>query len=230
MLLHPTPRATAAELPGQLQKINKICTAFESLMLRHSLIGTRADIRSRINDIFVSFDEKNDDIQPLLDKVEELKTTDDWWLGYWNNEQFEQSLKGPINSRTAKFLLWKYENHLRSIGKGGYPLRYEGIVKPELEHIAPTTEPNNKPHGYDVYDEEFRNQYIDCLGNYLLLSKEHNASISNDPFIRKHKDYEILAQQREVKAMVPNPETEIWGRDLISKRHKIIVDFIMNTF
>lgn len=215
-----------------LHKINELCTAFESLILRHSLIGTRADIRSRLNDVFVDFKDNNSDIQPIIDRVEMLKTTDNWWWGYWNNVQFEHSLKGPINARKAKFLLWKYENHLlKNLGKGGYnAIRYEGIEKPELEHIAPTTEPDERPHGYDVYDEVFRNQFINCLGNYLLLSKEHNASISNHPFKDKHKDYKILEQQREVRAMVPNPETEIWGKDIISKRQKIIVDFIMNTF
>ncbi|WP_420359762.1 GmrSD restriction endonuclease domain-containing protein [Aeromonas caviae] len=48
-----------------------------------------------------------------------------------------------------------------------------------LEHIAPTTEPENKPHGYDNYDEEFRNQSLNCLGNYLLLSKSHNCAVGN---------------------------------------------------
>ena len=52
--------------------------------------------------------------------------------------------------------LWKYENYLEGQGKSGYsPTRFEKIVSPELEHIAPQTE--NPGTGYDKYDEEFTN-------------------------------------------------------------------------
>ena len=130
-----------------------------------------------------------------------------------------------------KFLLWKYENHLRSQGMQGYsPMRFDQIEYPELEHIAPTAEPQTRPHGYDEYDEEFCKQYINCLGNYLLLSKRHNTSIHNDPFPKKHQDYEYLEQQREIKALVPNPQEGLWSRELIRTRKETIVAFIMDNF
>ena len=212
-------------------KIERLCASLEHLVLRHRLIGTRADITPRIEDAFEAFTERNKDISPIIDRINFLKTTEEWWWAYWNNEELKVSLQGAIHHSVAKFLLWKYENHLRSQGKSGYSrMRFDQIKRPELEHIAPVTEPSSKPHGYDEYDEEFRNQYIHCLGNYLLLSKSHNTSIHNDPFPKKHQDYKNLEQQREIRELVPNPQQGTWSRELIRTRKEKIVSFIMDNF
>ena len=210
-----------------LNEIGKLCSSLESLVLRHRLIGTRADITSRMNDVFEKFTKDNNDILPIIERIEWMKTTTDWWWAYWNNDKLNESLQGDINHTVAKYLLWKYENYLIDQGRGGSILRYDQIEKPELEHIAPTTEPNTKPHGYDVYDDDFRTHYINCLGNYLLLTKSHNASIHNDPFPKKHKDYTWLAQQREVQNLVADPNTEIWSKELIQIRKEKIINVIM---
>ena len=65
------------------------------------------------------------------------------------------------------------------------------------------------------------------MGNYLLLSKSHNASIQNDPFRKKHVDYIYLEQQKEVQNMV-DPSKEIWGRESIKTRKEKIIRFIMD--
>jgi len=165
-----------------IEEIGKLCSSLESLVLRHRLIGTRADITSRINDVFEKFTESNKDTSSIISRIDWMKTTTDWWWAYWNNDKLKESLQGGINHSVAKYLLWKYENHLIRMGKGGSILRYDQIERPELEHIAPTTESEIKPHGYDTYDEEFRTHFLNCLGNYLLLTKKHNASIHNDSF------------------------------------------------
>lgn len=153
---------------------------------------------------------------------------DAWWWAYWNNTEFEKSLQGGINHSTAKFLLWKYENYLEGLGKSGYSqTRFDKIESPELEHIAPQTE--NPESGYADYDEEFKQQYIDCLGNYLLLSKSHNCSVGNKPFADKRNSYNHLAQQREIQNMTS--ENKVWTKELINQRkNKIITDFILKTF
>jgi hypothetical protein len=156
-----------------------------------------------------------------------MKTTTDWWWAYWNNDKLKESLQGGINHSVARYLLWKYEIYLINEGKGGSILRYDQIEKPELEHIAPTMEPEKKPHGYDNYDEEFRNQFLNCLGNYLLLTKKHNASIHNDPFPKKHQDYKWLEQQREVQKLVRDPNNNIWSRQIIQNRKEKIINVIM---
>lgn len=207
--------------------LEKLCTALESVVLRHRLIGTRADITSRINDVFKEFTEINPSIQPIIDRVNWLKEESEWWWAHWNNTELEKAIQGELDHTVAKFLLWKYENYLESQGKAGYvPSRFDKIISPELEHIAPTKEPEERPHGYGEYDEEFRNQYLNCLGNYLLLSKSHNCAVGNVPFAEKHKTYTHLEQQREVQKLVP--ENGTWDKEFIQKRKEKIIGFILD--
>jgi hypothetical protein len=207
-------------------QLSQLCSSFESLVIRHRLIGTRADITSRLNDVYQKFKEENSEIKPIIERIEWMKNvgSDSWWWAYWNNKEFERAIQGGINHSTAKFLLWKYENHLESRGKSGYsPTRFDKIISPELEHIAPQTE--NPETGYDIYDEEFINQYINCLGNYLLLSKSHNCSVGNKPFVEKMASYNHLEQQREIQEMTK--ENLTWTRQLIQKRKEKIIQFLM---
>ncbi len=206
-----------------LSEKSKLCKSLESLVIRDRLIGTRADLTSRINNVYVEFTVENKSIQPILNRVEFMKNTKDWWWAYWNNSELEKSIQGGMNHSIAKFLLWKYENHIESNGKNGYSLtRFDNIENPELEHIAPQTE--NPETGYDNYDEVFVNQYINCLGNYLLLSKSHNCSVGNKPFLDKYNSYKKLAQQREIQEMAK--ENKIWTKELIQNRKDKITKFI----
>lgn len=209
----------------QTNQINLLCSKLESMVLRHRLIGTRADITSRLNDVYQKFTNENPDIKPIVDRIEWMKTvsSDSWWWAYWNNKELVRSIQGGINHSTAKYLLWKYENHLEGQGKSGYTAtRFDKIVSPELEHIAPQAE--NPEKGYDNYDEEFVNQYINCLGNYLLLSKSHNCSVGNKPFADKRNSYNHLEQQREIQRLTSDNPT--WTKQLIQTRKDKIVKFI----
>ena len=207
-----------------IEQINQLCNKLESVVLRHRLIGTRADIISRINGVYKEFIIENSNISPIIDRINWLKVTQDWWWSYWNDTELERALQGRINHTTAKYLLWKYENHLESQGKSGYmPTRFDKIENPELEHIAPQTE--NPESGYDKYDEEFIDQYINCLGNYLLLSKSHNCSVGNNPFSEKRDSYTHSQQQLEIQNMTT--ENQIWTRQLIQQRKEKIAKYIM---
>ena len=219
-------KAYKFDLPTK--EICKLCSALESIVLRHRLVGTKAYIESRINEDYARFNEQEKSIQPIIDRIEFIKSTNDWWWAYWNNSEFEKSLQGGLHHSIAKYLLWKYEIFLESKGKSGYtPMRFDKIIEPELEHIAPQTE--NPESGYAKYDEEFKQQYIDCLGNYLLLSKSHNCSVGNKPFTEKRSSYNHLTQQREIQNMTS--ENKIWTKELINQRkHKIITEFILKTF
>jgi hypothetical protein len=208
-------------------QLSQLCSSLESLVIRHRLIGTRAEITSRLNDVYQEFKEDNSDIKPIVDRITWMKNvgSESWWWAYWNNEGLKRALQGGINHSTAKFLLWKYENQLESEGKNGYsPTRFDKIIKPELEHIAPQTE--NPETGYDTYDEEFINQYINCLGNYLLLSKSHNCSVGNKPFAEKRASYNHLEQQREIQKMTK--DNPLWTKEHIHKRKEKIINVIMS--
>lgn len=201
----------------------RLTNSLESIFVRHRVIGTRADLTSRLNDVFQKFD---GNIEPIIIRIDWMKKQDGWW-GYWNDNELKRTLQGWIRHDLAKILLWKYENYLiQAEGKFGYsPVRYDAIKNPHLEHIAPQTE--NPESGYDEYDDEFKNQYIDCLGNYLLLSAHHNISIGNIPFEKKRETYTQLRQQQEVRDMT---ETEhYWDKNKIATRKEKILKFLLET-
>lgn len=207
-----------------MDQINLLCSKLETIVLRHRLIGTRANIISRLDDVYKTFTYDNPDMKPIEERIDLLKETEDWWWAYWNDEALNNSIHGWIHPTTAKYILWKYENYLESQGKKGYkPTRFDTIGNPEIEHIAPQTE--NPESGYDEYNEEFINEYIDCLGNYLLISKSHNASIGNRPFEEKRASYNRLYQQREVQEMTK--DKAVWDKTKINERHEKIVNFIL---
>lgn len=205
---------------------NQLCVAFENLILRHRLIGTRADITSRINETYEAFTSDAPAIKPILENIEYLKTVSSGWWAYWSNEKLAEALEWDIKHSTAKHLLWKYEVLLEGQGQRGYvPRRNNDIQRPELEHIAPTTEPAASPHGYGAYDETFKSKYLNCLGNYLLVSKSHNCAVGNIPFVAKLVTYQHNFQQREIAKFVS--EGSIWDQDAIQVRHDKIVAVLM---
>ena len=210
------------------EDISKLAKAIGDIVLRDSIIGTRANLRSRLNAVFKDFDSSVDGI---VEHIELMKTTDDWWLGYWNNEALKSSIEDnwwPNSHRVAKIILWKYENYLiAEEGKDGYePISFKSVIKPHLEHIAPQTENAEPAAGYDEYDEDFREHYLLSIGNFLLLSDPHNKSIGNRPFEIKRASYNQLRQHREIQDMTANDIT--WDRSKIKQRKEKIIDFIMN--
>lgn len=205
-----------------------LAKALSSLFLRHRVIGTRAVLTWRINDVFKKFE---GDVRDVVNRINWMKTTTDGWWNYWNNTEFRRMLEGNFDEGhgIAKIILWLYENHLIENGKSGYSLkRYDAVEKAQCEHIAPNTENQDYNNGYCPYDNEFRESYLNCLGNYLLLSGHHNESIGNAPFPDKRNTYTQLLQQQEVRDMTE--DDLLWDKAKIERRKNRIVDYLMTTF
>ena len=205
-----------------------LAKALTSIFLRHRVIGTRAVLTWRLNDVFKKFE---GDIHAVVNHIEWMKTTTDGWWNYWNNVEFKRMLEGNFDGGhgIAKIILWLYENHLIENGKSGYGLkRYDAVEKSQCEHIAPNTENQDANSGYCPYDDEFRESYLNCLGNYLLLSGHHNESIGNNSFETKRNTYTQLLQQQEIRNMTE--QDYLWDKAKIDKRKELIVDFVMATF
>jgi hypothetical protein len=209
--------------------ISRMAKAIGDIVLRDAIIKTRADLRSRLNDVFQKMEYSPDDI---IDRVEFLKRTSDWWWAYWNNDAFKIDMEGNWYSNyhgIAKIILWKYENYLVSNeGKGGYGSMHYGSIKdPHLEHIAPQTEKESEQiaTGYDIYDEDFKERFLYCIGNFLLLSAPHNESIGNKPFEIKRATYNQLRQQREIQEMTE--VDHLWDRKKIQYRKDKLVSFVL---
>lgn len=211
----------------ELKEIERMAKALGDLVLRDVVIKTRADLRSRLDGVFKSF---STSIEEIIERINYMKYTTDWWWAYWNNDTLKNAVESNWYSNyhsIAKIILWKYENFLiEKEGKAGYaPISYSSIKNPHLEHIAPQTENEEVAAGYDTYDEDFKEKYLLSLGNFLLLSAPHNESIGNRPFASKRESYNQLKQQREIQIMTENDC--VWDRVKIAERREKIVNFIL---
>ncbi len=205
-------------------KLNSLFHLFEIVVFRYSLISSRADIISRLNEILNVF---NGDLL-LLKKHLKDNFNNNY---YWGDARFRDYLYGNMYNNEVNYLLWKYED---SIQMKGYSIGCGSIDKEQIEHIAPQTPTDGTPLeiGYEVtmdgvYDAEFNNDYLNCLGNLMLISGSHNASIGNRPFNEKLETYNLnplLKQQAEIKSFV-NKETFLWDKQAIDKRQNKIIEF-----
>ncbi|GHU37000.1 hypothetical protein FACS1894192_04830 [Bacilli bacterium] len=207
----------------------RLAKSMRDILLRKRLIRRQADLNIRLGDVFEGFSEKYNEVQPIVERIEWLKNVDNgqWRSAYWNNEKLTESLE-RVNHQTAKYLLWLYEKHLAETKTTGYNFKhgYDELMinGADLEHIAPQT---SGAEGYPEDDQDFRENYLNSLGNYLLLSDSHNRSISNISFEEKRQTYQIspLYQQREVVEMTDLDRK--WTKELIVQRKQTIIDFIM---
>ena len=68
---------------------------------------------------------------------------------------------------------------------------------------------------------------IDCLGNYLLLSKSHNCTIGNKPFQEKRATFLHTAQQRQIQEL--STTSGVWSKELIQSRKDDIVSSVIES-
>ena len=209
--------------------LERLAGALESLFIHDMVIRTRADLERRLSEKFKEFD---GNVEPIIKHIKWMKAQTQGWWCYWGDDEFSRALGKVTDHYVAKELLWRYENLLRKRdAKAGYqePLRWGEVKEANLEHIAPKTENEAPSAGYDTYDKAFRNECLESLGNYLLLSDGHNKSIGNIPFAEKRASYQYLAQQREVQDMT-DANAPHWGREQIEKRQAQIVKMLLEAY
>lgn len=203
-------------------KLDKLFHILEVLTFRYELISSRAEIDSRLSDILKNFDGNLETLKESIHK----KLNDAW---YWSDNRISQILNGWMyGNRTIHYLLWEYE---QSIQSKGYSVGSLVIEKEQIEHISPQTEPDEAiAAGYEVnednlYSEEFKNKYLNCIGNLMLISGSHNASIGNKPFAEKLNSYQqnpLLKQQAEIVTFVKPPVLEWKTNNIVTRQEKIV--------
>lgn len=208
-------------------KMNKLFHCMEILVFRYNLINSRADLIARLNEVLNSF---KGDIDLLIINLKN-KLNESW---YWGDERVKIYLnEWMYENSVLNYLLWEYES---SIQNKGYVLVQMTLTREQIEHISPRTPPNNEKiaSGYEVdeennYTDEFKNKYLNCLGNLMLISGSHNSSIGNKPFVEKLNSYNsnpLLNQQGEIKTFSSGDNTNpIWDIKAITKRHTVIHEF-----
>lgn len=203
-------------------KLSALFNILEIITFRAKLINSRANIQERLNTILLEF---RGNLISLNEQVDR-KLNEAW---YWGDANVKNYLNGSMyGNNVINYLLWQYED---SIQNKGYKIKKFSLEKEQIEHISPRTPTDGEllASGYEVnetneYSEEFIAKYLNSLGNLMLISGSHNASIGNKPFTEKLESYKknpLLNQQAEIKEFT-NDNT--WKIESIRKRHKIIVE------
>jgi uncharacterized protein with ParB-like and HNH nuclease domain len=213
-------------------KLDKLFNILEIVTFRANLINSRANIQERLNKILLNFDGDVD----ILEEDIKNKLNKSW---YWGDSNTENYLYGGLyGNKILNYLLWRYENYIQN---KGYNIKNFIIENEQIEHISPKNPTNGEPieTGYDVdenneYSEEFISDYLNCIGNLMLISGSHNASIGNKPFkdkLQTYKENPLLNQQAELKDFaIQENNQDVWKIESIDIRQKKIVDFAIDTW
>lgn len=216
----------------QPQKLSALFHLLEVITFRARLINSRANIQERLNAILLSF---NGDLVDLVSKTKS-KLNESW---YWGDSNTKNYLSGSMyGNNVLNYLLWMYEN---SIQNKGYSTSKFEIENEQIEHISPQSPTNGEPieTGYDIdeknqYSDEFIENKLNCLGNLMLISGSHNASIGNKPFSEKLSTYKrnpLLNQQAEiVRFSLDEDEKPVWKSQSIAERQESIIMFAIDTW
>ena len=204
----------------------------ENITFRSLIRGGRADVESRLNWFLINGGtdgEINGGIDAMINKI---KT--DWWWGYWNDNELMRCVDTGwfYKNRVDNYLLWKYELYLCNENHPKpHQATFKDLIRNEsIEHIAPQTPTNGDPiaNGYGDYEGESgiaSGEWLNCVGNLMLISQSHNSSIGNKPFAEKLASYgkdNLLNQQKEIVDFVENKNNPVWDKTAIEKRHEKI--------
>ena len=215
-------------------KLYKFLGYLEKVIFIHNLVSTRAEIDSRLNEFLKKFD-KNIDIDSFFYGIFK-KLADE---GYWKDSVARNISSGYMYTDLAKYILKRYEIHLRENHKEGFAgnLRCINVFKKDknngtewwIEHIAPETENIEENNGYEHYDEDFINNYLNSIGNLLLTTNKHNISLGNRAFAQKLDSYKQspMYHHREIETFAENGR---WTKNSIRKRTETLVEFILDTW
>lgn len=151
--------------------------------------------------------------------------------------------------RVATYLLWRYENHLRSQkGKQNPRLEWDTIVKPtskavmySKDHIEPKDVENPnlaklvKWNDDDREARPFADVYLHRLGNLVLDTISTGSAKGNGNFSSRRTHYTanstFLSQGEIVTVFAskdPITNEEIWDEVAIKNRHMALIKFAIN--
>ena len=207
----------------------------ENVIFRALLRGGRAELTSRLNWL-LSFGTVSDLDEKISQAIEWLKDDNSYW-GYWGNGEMSRILNSGYfyGNRVANYFYCQYEA-FRSTK--GYDTS-NTVGSKNIEHIAPRTPTNGDPlaNGYGVYVDAVApengiesGQWLNCIGNLMLISEFHNKSIGNCPFKDKLASYKAspLRQQLEIEEFAASHDGEpVWNTEAIKKRKQAMIEAAM---
>ncbi|TWR31507.1 DUF262 domain-containing protein [Mucilaginibacter pallidiroseus] len=141
---------------------------------------------------------------------------------YWSFEaDFNRRLDGDNHyTGLTRYLLWKYENSLRDGVREPYMLfpEFKNLYgTPKLENTLDHWMPRNP---YEIeYEQEFKDKYLNNIGNLVLSTRGRNASDSNN-LPGNRSTYSTLISRQLLEDFKGS-----WGKEQISLRQSYIVAF-----
>ncbi len=160
-------------------------------------------------------------LDSLYDEIKQAAEVGFKW--YWNdNDRFKNIIdnyfdnnKMHYSGNRIKFVLWQYENHLRSQNRSG-PLIDKALFDDyTIEHINPQN-PRQKEHS-----ELFKENYLHLSGNLALLTKSQNSQFTNKSF----EDKRDLFQNTALTSYTEIRNNSQWEESEILNRHENISNF-----
>ena len=213
---------------------NRLMHFLENVIFRALLRGGRAELTSRLN-WMLAFSLRDELDEKITQAVSWLKDDSSYW-GYWGNGEMNRILNGYFyGNRVAGYFYRQYEA-FRS--EKGYDTS-NAVLSKNIEHIAPRTPTDGNPvaNGYGIYVDAVTpengiesGQWLNCIGNLMLISESHNKSIGNCPFKDKLASYKAspLRQQLEIEAFATIRDGEkVWDLDAIKKRKDVMIKAAM---
>lgn len=149
-----------------------------------------------------------------------------------------------INKRDTQYLLWRYENYLRSIpGRQVGLLSWKHFISPAndasrytIEHIAAQSNPISSENIEWIEGDmkPFCDVALHRLGNLVLDSKSANSSKGKHDFTDKldslSKNSTFLSQGELINWADNNGEQIQWNASSIKERHKDMIKFAIKNW
>jgi len=226
----------AYQLKAEEKCVKRLTKLLENITFRYLLRGGRAEIEARLNPYLINCNTVEDINKNISSIIDNLKNNG-WW-SYWNDQAISSYLGGYFyQNRVDNYVLWKYELYLCNENHPKpHKVTFEDLIHNEsIEHIAPQRPTNSDPiaNGYGMYDDKVNPEegimsgnWLNCVGNLMLISQAHNSSIGNKPFSDKLQSYgrdNLLNQQREIEGFVADKDNPVWDKNSIKHRRDRII-------
>lgn len=225
-----------------LSDFGRITAEMERFASASSLAGVRADtgesaLRRMANDFSGDFDA----VVTELVEMRSRHRIPDRVLATLDDRDFYQL------GRTARYVLWKYENHLRSLpGCKEQVLNWEALVQSSnsaeqygVDHILPQESESTlldatvrwDSSNVDEVEGPFREVFLHRLGNLVLDTRSTGASKGNKAFGERIQNYakSTFVSQNEILTKYASTSTDgdlLWDADAIRIRHKDLKQFV----
>lgn len=214
----------------------RLIKLLENLTFRSLIRGGRADITSRLQSVIQNAND-TESFNAQIDDVKWKLNNERWWE-YWSDKAMLYHVNiGFYGNRVDNYLLWRYEQYLCNDNYPTPKVSYADVISNEsIEHIAPRTQDNPLENGYGVYENEenpeegiVSGEWMNCVGNLMLMAGRQNSSLGNRPFTDKLQVYgrdNLLNQQKEIIEFVTDKEHPVWDKSSIERRFNKIVNAV----